>query len=53
MIAEQTKAAMIEDLAAFTHDPLRAVLYGFPWGEGPLEGLAGPQRPPSSAAAST
>lgn len=33
-----------EDLAAFTHDPLRAVLYGFPWGEGSLEGLDGPRK---------
>lgn len=31
-----------EDLARFTHDPLRAVRYGFPWGEGELEGEAGP-----------
>lgn len=41
MIAEQQTIA--EDLAAFTHDPLKAVLYGFPWGEGELEGLDGPR----------
>lgn len=35
---------MAEDLAQYTHDPLGAVLYGFPWGEGELEGIAGPRR---------
>jgi hypothetical protein len=39
---EQTMLA--EDLGAFTHDPLNAILYGFPWGEGPLEGIAGPRK---------
>jgi hypothetical protein len=28
-----------EDLGALCHDPLKAVLYGFPWGEGELEGV--------------
>jgi hypothetical protein len=27
---------LAEDLAGFVHDPLGAVLYGFPWGEGEL-----------------
>ena len=40
--AEQTMLA--EDLGAFTHDPLNGVVYGFPWGEGPLEGIAGPRK---------
>jgi hypothetical protein len=31
-----------EDLGRFTHDPLGAALYGFPWGEGDLEGFTGP-----------
>lgn len=35
---------MAEDLGAYTHDPLGAVLYGFPWGEGELEGHAGPRK---------
>lgn len=42
MIAEDRKI-IAEDLAQFTHDPLNAVLYGFPWGEGELEGLSGPR----------
>lgn len=33
---------MAADLGQFTHDPLKAVLYGFPWGEGDLEHTAGP-----------
>lgn len=40
--AEQTMLA--EDLGAFTHDPLNAILYGFPWGEGELEGIDGPRK---------
>lgn len=42
MIAE--KHMMAEDLAGMTHDPLGAVLYGFPWGEGELEGVPGPRK---------
>lgn len=38
----EAKQTMAEDLAAFSHDPLKAVLYGFPWGEGDLEMAAGP-----------
>lgn len=34
---------MAGDLGAFTHDPLKAVLYGFPWGEGDLSDSAGPR----------
>ncbi len=41
MIAERTMIA--EDLAAFTHDPLSAVKYAFPWGEGDLSDSAGPR----------
>jgi hypothetical protein len=43
-MAAAQQAMLAEDLAALTHDPLGAVLYGFPWGEGPLEGLAGPRQ---------
>lgn len=35
---------LAEDIASFTHDPLKAVLYGFPWGEGPLDGIEGPRK---------
>lgn len=35
--------ALAEDLASFTHDPLGAVMYGLPWGEGELEHSAGPR----------
>lgn len=31
------------DLASYTHDPLGAVLYGFPWGEGELALHEGPR----------
>lgn len=33
---------LADDLGQFTNDPLGAVLYGFPWGEGDLQGSAGP-----------
>lgn len=35
---------LAEDLAGYTYDPLGAVLYGFPWGEGDFEGIAGPRK---------
>jgi hypothetical protein len=41
-VTEQQMLA--QDLAAFTHDPLGAVMYGFPWGEGELEGVTGPRK---------
>ncbi|HUD64701.1 MAG TPA: hypothetical protein VMQ17_08990 [Candidatus Sulfotelmatobacter sp.] len=44
MISTQEQAMLAEDLARFTHDPLSAVLYGFPWGEGELEKHAGPRK---------
>jgi hypothetical protein len=31
------------DLGGFTRDPLGAVLYGFPWGTGELDGIDGPR----------
>jgi hypothetical protein len=37
------REAVATDLGQFTHDPLKAVLYGFPWGEGDLEHSAGPR----------
>lgn len=42
-VQAQVESTIAEDLGAFTHDPLGAILYGFPWGEGQLEGLAGPR----------
>ena len=33
---------LVEDIAAFEHDPLGFVLYAFPWGSGDLEGHDGP-----------
>src|SRR5215469_2225893 len=32
-----------DDLGAFSNDPLKAVMYGFPWGEGELQDSAGPR----------
>src|SRR5690242_14012039 len=43
MIAQETEM-LASDIGAFTHDPLGAVKYGFPWGEGDLEGVAGPRK---------
>lgn len=43
MLAEE-KRMVAEDLASYTHDPLSAVLYGFPWGEGELEHSPGPRQ---------
>jgi len=40
-VTEQDLAAAI---GGFTHDPLGHALFAYPWGEGPLEGLAGPRR---------
>ncbi|MDR3349767.1 MAG: terminase [Acidaminococcales bacterium] len=34
--------ALIRDLGAMAHDPLKFVHYAFPWGEGPLAGFDGP-----------
>lgn len=42
--AEQDSRQIIaQDLAAFAHDPLSAVLYGFQWGKGELAGSPGPR----------
>lgn len=35
---------LTDRLASFRHDPLGAVLYGLPWGEGELEGYSGPRK---------
>lgn len=35
---------LAEELARYTHDPLNAVRYGFPWGEGDLEPFSGPRK---------
>jgi hypothetical protein len=41
MQAEQLEIAA--ELAEFVHDPLGAVMTGFPWNEGELEGVTGPR----------
>ena len=33
---------LVNDLASFTHDPYKFVLYSFPWGEGELKDHTGP-----------
>lgn len=43
MIPAPEQSMLAEDLGSFTHDPLGAVLYGFPWGEKELESSAGPR----------
>lgn len=43
MILTEDQAVIAADLAEYTHDPLGAVLYGFPWGEGELRSDAGPR----------
>lgn len=45
MAAEQIDAQqeLRERLAEFRHDPLGAVMYGFPWGEGELAAFKGPR----------
>src|ERR1700758_378615 len=44
MISAPEQQMLAEDLAQFTHDPLKAVMYGFPWGEGELEHDLGPRK---------
>lgn len=34
---------LLEDMAAFTHDPLGHALYAYSWGEGELRGIDGPR----------
>ena len=43
--ANNSQAALISDIAGFTHDPLGFVMYAFPWGVvgGPLEKHEGPE----------
>jgi hypothetical protein len=43
MILAEEQELLASDLAAFTHDPYRAVLYGFPWSDGELTGHEGPR----------
>ena len=43
---EQSKTydeQLAEDIGGFAYDPLGFVLYAFPWGEGELAGMEGPQ----------
>lgn len=35
---------LVDDIAGFTHDPLRHALYAYPWGEGDLAGVEGPRQ---------
>jgi hypothetical protein len=44
MIQVSEQQMLADDLGGFTHDPLGAVLYGFPWGEMELEKSAGPRQ---------
>ena len=39
----ETQRTLISDLMRYRHDPLRAVKYGFPWGEGELRQSPGPR----------
>lgn len=41
----EVERELAQDLASFTHDPLGAVMYGFPWGvkDGPLEKFERPE----------
>lgn len=41
--ANDYEIELIEDVAAFQHNPLGYVLYAFPWGEGELKGKSGPR----------
>jgi hypothetical protein len=41
---EDVEQALVDRLAEFRWDPLGAVLYGFPWGEGELANFAGPRK---------
>lgn len=34
---------LINDFASFRHDPLKFVIYSFPWGQGELKDYAGPE----------
>jgi hypothetical protein len=43
VIAASEQNMLAEDLGSFTHDPLGAVIYGFPWGEGDLSTSNGPR----------
>lgn len=46
MQAEEAEVAIVEDMARFRHDPLKYVLYAFPWGEKgtELEHAPGPRQ---------
>ncbi len=45
MAATPEEIQLIDDIASFTHDPLRFVLYAFPWREsGELEEFSGPEK---------
>jgi len=35
---------LVNDIAGFTHDPLRHALYCYPWGAGALTGIDGPRQ---------
>lgn len=44
MSAVTAERELISDITEFTHDPLRCVLYSFPWGQGELEDETGPRK---------
>jgi len=41
-VLSEAEAMLASDIGGFTHDPLKFVLYAFPWGKGELEDFAGP-----------
>ena len=42
-LPDDLELQLIDDIGAFTHDPLGCALYSFPWGEGELAGIEGPR----------
>jgi hypothetical protein len=42
-VVPHPEAELVDDIAAFRHDPLAYVLYAFPWGEGELAKEQGPR----------
>lgn len=41
---QELELQLVERLLSFRHDPLGAVLYGFPWGKGPLANFKRPRK---------
>jgi hypothetical protein len=43
-VSGRAQKRLAEEIATFTVDPYGYSLFAFPWGEGPLQGIAGPRR---------